>query len=165
MAELHDVVKLLIARMESHPEEFNGDMAERDSRSYRWWQAIRLVQENGTAEEKAAIDKGIRKIKLQHAHEMVMDELLNGDERRRREQEEQEYEANLLNTARNQRNMGSSLRAAITPALQKLDAEMQREQLEMYRNTYNQMGLTMRVPSPHPYNTGFVSTIKKALGL
>jgi len=102
MAEMHDVVKLLLARMESHPEEFNGDMAERDSRSYRWWQAIRLVQENGTAEEKAAIGKGIRKIKLQHAHEMVMDELLNGDDRRHKFQEDQEYEERLLQQMRQQ---------------------------------------------------------------
>lgn len=102
MSEMHDVVKLLLARMESHPEEFNGDMAERDSRSYRWWQAIRLIQENGTAEEKAAIDKGIRKIKLQHAHEMVMDELLNGDERRHKFQEDQEYEEKLLQQMRQQ---------------------------------------------------------------
>ena len=102
MPEMHDVVKLLLARMERHPEEFNGDMAERDSRSYRWWQAIRLVQENGTAEEKAAIDKGIRKIKLQHAHEMVMDELLNGDERRHKFQEDQEYEEKLLQQMRQQ---------------------------------------------------------------
>ena len=101
--DLHAVVKLLLARMESHPEEFNGDMAERNSRSYHWWQAIRLVQENGTAEEKAAIDKGIRKIKLQHAHEMVMDELLNGDERRRNEQDDLDYELGVLSRVRKQK--------------------------------------------------------------
>lgn len=105
MTEMHDVVKLLLARMESHPEEFNGDLAERDSRSYRWWQAIRLVQESGTAEEKNALDKGIRKIKLQHAHEMVMDELLSGDERRQKFQEDQEYEEKLLQQMRQQQQM------------------------------------------------------------
>lgn len=111
--ELHDVVKLLLARMETHPEEFVADLSEADSREYRWWQVIREVRESGTIEEKDAIQAGLRKIKLQRAHEIMMDELCNGDERRRKEREEQEYEANLLNSARN--NMGAALNAAPHP--------------------------------------------------
>lgn len=105
--ELHDVVKLLLARMESHPEEFVADLSEADSREYRWWQVIREVRESGTREEKDAIQAGLRKIKLQRAHEIMMDELCNGDERRRKEQE------NIMNTAYN--NMGASLNAAPHP--------------------------------------------------
>ena len=105
--ELHDVVKLLLARMESNPDEFVADLAAEDSREHRWWQVIREVRESGTKEEKDAIQAGLRKIKLQRAHEIMMDELCNGDERRRKEQQ------NILNSAHN--NMGASLNAAPHP--------------------------------------------------
>ena len=95
MTEMHDVVKLLLARMESHPEEFGGDLVATDSREDRWWQILREVREFGTKEEKAALDQAVRKIKLQHAHEAMMDELLNGDERRRKQEEDYEYEQKL----------------------------------------------------------------------
>lgn len=101
MSEMHDVVKLLLARMESNPDEFAADISVDGSRADRWWQVIRFILDSGTKEEKDAVNQGIRKIKLQRAHEMMMDELLNGDERRRKFQEEQEYEANLLNRMRN----------------------------------------------------------------
>ena len=95
MTELHDVVKLLIARMESHPEEFAASLSVEDSRSDRWWQVIQMTLECGTKEEKDAVNQGIRKIKLQRAHEIMMDELLNGDERRRKQEEDYEYEQKL----------------------------------------------------------------------
>lgn len=109
MTEMHEVVTLLLARMESNPDEFAADFSSSvgESRADRWWQAIRLILECGTEEEKSAINQGIRKIKLQRAHEMVMDELFNGPERRAQEQQ------NILNTAHN--NMGASLRAAPHP--------------------------------------------------
>lgn len=109
MTEMHEVVTLLLARMESNPDEFASDLSSSvgESRTDRWWQAIRLILECGNEEEKAAINRGIRKLKLQHAHEMVMDELFNGPERRAQEQQ------NILNTAHN--NMGASLNAAPHP--------------------------------------------------
>lgn len=116
MSEMHDVVELLLARMESNPDEFAADISVDGSRADRWWQVIRLILDSGTKEEKDAVNQGIRKIKLQRAHEMMMDELLNGDERRRKFQEEQEYEANLLNRINN--NMGASLRSALHPGVQ-----------------------------------------------
>lgn len=99
--EYHPVVKLLLTRMESHPEEFAADLSSSvgGSRTDRWWQAIRLILESGTEEEKSAINQGTRKLKLQRAHEMVMDELCNGEERRRKEQEEHEYERQMMQQA------------------------------------------------------------------
>lgn len=93
---LHDVVKLLLARMESHPEEFAGDLAAEVSREDRWWQILRQVRDYGTDEEEKALRDAMRKIKLDAAHHAMMDELCNGDERRRKEQEEIEYERQLL---------------------------------------------------------------------
>lgn len=100
--EFHAVVKLLLARMESHPEEFGGELIEEDSREDRWWQVIRYVSDYGTEEEQKAIQAGLRKVKLDKAHEIMMDELLNGEERRRKFQEEQEYEEKLLQQMRQQ---------------------------------------------------------------
>lgn len=154
--DLHEVVKLLLARMESHPDEFASDLSVSvgESRADRWWQAIRLVNDCGTKKEKDAINQGIRKIKLQRAHEMVMDELLNGDERRRKFEEEQEYEANLLKNARN--NMGAALNAAPHPFGPSYDAVT-----DTYK--YKSQGLTMRVPKTADMeNNGIMNALRKA---
>lgn len=76
---LHDVVKLLVARMESHPEEFGRG-------SSRWGWMVEGVLTNCSEEERAAIHAGLRPIRLQQLHEDVMDELLSGPERRAEEQ-------------------------------------------------------------------------------
>jgi len=90
--EVHDVVKLLTARMKSHPEEFRvADAPFHD----RWYDHVNSIQAFGTEADKAAIAEGLREIRLAETHERVMDELLNGDERRRKVFEEQEYERNL----------------------------------------------------------------------
>lgn len=90
MDEPHEVVKLLVARMESHPEEFER------SAGGRWYGTIGDITEWGNETDKAAMNAKLRDIRLQEAHEDMMDELLNGPERRRREAEEAEYERNLI---------------------------------------------------------------------
>ena len=90
--EPHDVVKLLIARMKSHPEEFRvGDAPFHD----RWYDHVNSIQAFGSEADKAAISAGLREIRLGETHERVMDELLNGEERRRKVEEDREYERNL----------------------------------------------------------------------
>jgi len=120
MSEPHEVVKLLLARMESHPEEFrNGDVLLHD----RWYEYVNGIQAYGNEADKAAIAAGLREIRLSEIHEKVMDELLNGDDRRRKAEEEREYERNLImQKARNtyaQQNtcasqLGSYRNAAVT---------------------------------------------------
>jgi hypothetical protein len=95
VANEHPVVTLLLKRMESHPEEFMTG-------SHRWYDVVDIVRDYATKEENDAIDAGLRPIRLQQAHELMMDELLNGDERRRREEEEQDYERRV--TAQQARN-------------------------------------------------------------
>lgn len=129
--EYHEVVQLLLARMESHPEEFQRGMS-------RWAWMVESAMTNASEEERAALHAGLRPIRLQQLHEDVLDELLNGEDRRRLEREEQEYERNLLNRVNNN-NMGASLRAAISPALQQIDAQMQ---MEAAKNAYNVLKLT-----------------------
>ena len=86
--EPHEVVKLLLKRMESHPEEFKRH-------ADRWDRVLSEVLEHGNEADTAAINAAMRDIRLSEAHEDMMEELCNGEERRRKEAEEQEYERNL----------------------------------------------------------------------
>lgn len=99
---IHDVVQLMLARMESHPEEFRVDQSDYALHDARWWKPLTMIRDYGSEEEKALINAKLREIQLQQAHEWALDELLNGDERRRKEKEEYEYERNLLKNIQNQ---------------------------------------------------------------
>ncbi len=93
MSEPHDVVKLLLARMESHPEEFKNS---RD----RWDMVLGEVLVHANDAEIAAIHASLRNIRLGEAHEDMMEELCNGPERRRIENEEAEYERKIISGAK-----------------------------------------------------------------
>ena len=86
---MHEVVKLLLARMKSHPEEFAAG-------SSRWGWMVTDAMESGSDEERAALKAGLRPIRLQEVHEFVLDELCNGEERRRKEQEEYEHKRQMV---------------------------------------------------------------------
>lgn len=79
MDEPHDVVKLLLARMESHPEEFKVA-----SGPERWSAPIDMIQDYGSEADKAALNAKLRDIVMGEAYEDVMDELLNGPDKRRK---------------------------------------------------------------------------------
>ena len=124
MTEMHEVVTLLLARMESNPEEFERGMS-------RWAWMLEGVMTNCSEEERAALHAGLRPIRLKQLHEDVMDELFNGPERRAQEED-------MLNKTYNT-GMGASLRAALHPGVQQIEAEMQ---LEAAKNAYNVLKLT-----------------------
>ena len=86
--EPHDVVKLLVARMESNPEEFNADDG-------RWAQWLDELMPFVTEEERVML----RKPMMQTIHEDVLDELLNGPEKRRKYEEDREYERQVMQQA------------------------------------------------------------------
>jgi hypothetical protein len=117
--EPHEVVKLLLKRMESHPEEFRaGDVLLH----HRWYDYVSAINAYGNETDKAALATGLREIRLTEIHEQVMDELCNGEERRRKEAEEQEYE----------RNLAKSLQLTQQQAVQ--------QQLQQYQNAVGQRG-------------------------
>lgn len=139
--ELHPVVTLLLARMESHPEEFEDASpgAETLSSADRWWKPLDRILDWGSEAEKAAIREGLRKVKLNAAHEMAMDELCNGDERRRKHQEDLEYERTM----------------------------MQQHQLRAQQQSLQALGLGVSVPSRHPTmndmeDNGIMNALRKA---
>ena len=83
--KIHPVVELLAARMESNPEEFAPDGEG------RWAQWLDELIPFVTEEERVML----RKPMMQTIHEDVLDELMNGPDKRRKEAEEHEYERNL----------------------------------------------------------------------
>jgi len=90
--EPHDAVKLLLARMDSHPEEFKlKDPSYHD----RWYNHISAINSYGNEADRAAIAAKTRDIRMAEVHEQVMEELCNGPEHRRKEEEEAEYERRL----------------------------------------------------------------------
>lgn len=90
--EPHDAVKLLLARMESHPEEFRF---KESGYHDRWYNHISAVNSYGNETDKAALNAKIRDVRMAEVHEQVMEELCNGPENRRKEEEEAEYERKL----------------------------------------------------------------------
>ncbi len=85
---IHPAVRLLAKRMESHPEEFGSDTGG------RWATIIHNLMEFATPEEKLLL----RKARMDEIHEDVIDELLNGEERRAeaeriRKEEQRHYAA------------------------------------------------------------------------
>ena len=74
--ENHPLVDLMLARMDTHPEEFGGS-------SNRWYVALIDINEHAPPEQAALVTAKLNAIKLDKAHHWAMDELLNGEERRR----------------------------------------------------------------------------------
>lgn len=84
--DLHPVIRLLIARMESHPEEFRPHVG-------RWASYVEEVRDTAEGADLDTFNAAYSKLLLTHLHERVMDELLNGEERRAEEQRKREEEA------------------------------------------------------------------------
>jgi hypothetical protein len=108
---IHPVVELLAARMESNPEEFGADEIGR-------WDVWMTQMEGLLTEEEKLL---LRVPMMQSIHEEVLDELLNGPDKRRKEAEEREL---ILKSALAQQQA----------VQQKLAAQQQ--QLQGYQQAY-----------------------------
>lgn len=64
---IHDGVKLLLARMESHPEEFEDDR--------RWAHQYQQFKTHWNGYEKRLFSNKIREIRMRVMHEKIMKEL------------------------------------------------------------------------------------------
>ncbi len=132
--ETHPLVTLLLARIESHPEEFTGGWA-------RWHEAIAAVGENASDREGNLLAAAIKKARLNKAHQDAMDELLNGDERRREAEEGQKkYSATLAGavtgTSSPYPNMqrGALSQAQYDAQMQHMQQQMQLQQHQIYNH-------------------------------
>ena len=79
---IHPVVELLAARMESNPEEFE------DGLSHRWGVWMSRLAPFVTEAERVLLRGPV----MQDIHEEVLDELMNGPERRAEEQRKRDEE-------------------------------------------------------------------------
>lgn len=77
----HPVIELLIARMKSHPEEFVGGQSTPGA-FRRWNSIVERIRHVAVGEDLEAFEKAYSSVCLDAIHTEVMDELLNGDERR-----------------------------------------------------------------------------------
>lgn len=100
--EVHEVVTLLLARMESNPEEFEFHASGSLAVTGRWETWIAQLGWHFNEAEKALIYGKARELIFQRVHGEVLDELLNGEDRRRKEAEDREYERHLAHAAMQQ---------------------------------------------------------------
>ena len=111
--EPHAVARLLLARIQSHPEEFKRGTA-------RWVSITNQVEDWGSEADKQTINDALRDVRLTEAHEEMMEELLNGEDRRRKEVEDRQYEIGLLNKQQNiQDARNNSTSIVLTDAIKK----------------------------------------------
>jgi hypothetical protein len=144
--EVHEVVTLLLARMESNPEEFRPTDA---SFHDRWYDHVNAIQAFGNEADKAAISEGLRKIRLAETHERVMDELLNGEDRRRKHAEDTEYERHLAASVRHMKQ-------------QQIQQNTQKAIYDIDTDTYRVTATAARYPtSTDMENNGIVSALRK----
>ena len=162
--ELHPVVELLLARMKSHPEEFTEEYLFSEvspNTPYvgeRWGGILRVVLQNGSEVEIEALNEALRPIRLKQAHEYMMDELCNGDERRRKMREEREAEERRYYAMQQAqvKSMPNTPRGFIT------DYDHATQTMRI-KNTHT--GAVTAVSHDQLEDKGFVATIKKALGI
>lgn len=163
--EPHDAVKLLLARMESHPEEFRfKEGAYHD----RWYNHITAVNSYGSDADKAALAAKARDIRMAEVHEQIMEELCNGPENRRKEEEEVEYERNLANSLQQMATMQSQ-------QARQNSYDFDRDRYQNQLGQYNQaqaVGVVGKFPTsimPDEYlplsGPSYVNKIKQTLGI
>ena len=92
---IHPVVELLVARMESHPEEFDPN------RGGRWAEWLEQLIPLVTEEERVIL----RGPMMQGIYEEVLDELLNGEERRAQAQRERDLAMQQMMGARHAKSL------------------------------------------------------------
>jgi hypothetical protein len=94
--EPHEVVKLLAARMKSHPREFEFHASRNPAVTGRWETWIAQLGWHLNEAEKALIYGKARELIFQRVHEEVLDELFNGEDRRKAEEKRKGYEAERI---------------------------------------------------------------------
>lgn len=78
----HPLVDLMLERMKTHPEEFEGE-------GNRWNDALVAIHQWAAPEQKEQVDRAIGDIRLDKAYNEAMDELFNGEQRRAEAKAEQ----------------------------------------------------------------------------
>ena len=149
---IHPVVELLAARMESHPEEFRIYDNSTLAIGGRWETWIAQIRPFMNEAEHKALFNTAKEAFLQRVHEEVLDELLNGPERRA--EEERKHREDLKHY--------SQQKSAVA------------QQLGQYQNALSSSAYAAQmqnalpgtiIPIPPMKNRGLMATVKTTLGL
>jgi len=79
--EYHPLVMLMLARIKSHPEEFEVERG-RTNLPKRWGKVLQDIDEYACEEGKRLVSEAVNAVRMDQAHRDAMDELLNGDDHR-----------------------------------------------------------------------------------
>jgi molybdenum-dependent DNA-binding transcriptional regulator ModE len=158
---IHPVVELLLARMESHPHEFEVNINPDGNRSFvgnRWYAALETIEEYGSDADQKALDASLGKIRMDEAHRWALDELLNGEQRRREElvTAQQQKAFSLLAQSANAAQLLQPLQAQYGAQLGTLS-----NAVTPYANSLS----NAPVANSAVGDTGLVANVKKALGI
>lgn len=77
--EFHDTVKLLLARMDSNPDDFIPQGVPNNSNRQNFRHFVEVAQQYLTGAEKAALKQKLREVGLMHIHKQIMRAILNGE--------------------------------------------------------------------------------------
>jgi len=72
----HPAVQLMLARMETHPEEFRP-------RGFRWETLVATMLAAASPEEAMALTRKLNRFRMDALHEQLMAELLDGNQKSR----------------------------------------------------------------------------------
>jgi len=165
--EPHAVVRLLLKRMESHPEEFKR---ERGAFLDRWAVFVSDIDDFGSTEDKAVMREAMRKFRMNEIHEAVMDELVNGPDRRHKEEEEsqQQMQRRVMQTQQGYGYVspGSSLTNTYGSSLAGMQQDQNALLSQRVNQTKDQYATRILTSTTEPtWGTTQIHSIKKALGL
>ena len=73
-ANLHPAVQLMLARMDTHPEEFRP-------RGFRWEAIVAAMLSASSPEETLALTTKLNRFRMDALHEQLMAELLDGNQK------------------------------------------------------------------------------------
>ena len=172
--KVHPLVELVLARIESHPEEFKAFSGPEDMirPANRWDDAIYTINNHGSKADKDALNTKLDAMRMEEAHARMLDELLNGEERRRKEREayEEERKRYAIQAAQVQaypQNLSTAIQNPYLNAVagaQALSYPRLGTAYDPITDTYG-LGGTKITADQVQDNPGLVSSIKKALGL
>ncbi len=166
---VHEVVKLLAARMESHPEEFPVNLSGLPPTRGRWETWIAQMGWYLNEAERELIYGKAKEAIFQRIHEEVLDELLNGEQRRAEEKAAHDAEVQrLLGQAKPRSHTVYANQAGAYQNALGIGSQAPSRQLVI--NTAGQEAMRIQANGDiqignETLNEGMLRKMKKALGL
>lgn len=155
---IHPVVELLAARMESHPEEFE------DGLSHRWGVWMSRLAPFVTEAERVLLRGPV----MQDIHEEVLDELMNGPERRAEEQRKRDEEVQrhiAQQQAAQQHQLQRYQNAVSQRGVYDVDRDMYRNAQTLGLSGQSPMGTVATTGTGATLSKSAINQIKQALGI